>query len=120
MRVPQFSTAPTTASLFDRLLHAIQAMPDGGRLDVQSEAPTGDWLAVSFSDSGAGIPQENLTKLFEPLFTTKARGIGLGLALTKTLVEGQGGTIEVSSEVGRGSTFTVRLPAGSKEQKTDG
>ena len=102
------------------ILNAIQAMPEGGRLEVKSEVPTGGWVAVSFSDSGAGIPQENLAKLFEPLFTTKARGIGLGLALTKTLVEGQGGTIEVSSEVGRGSTFTVRLPAGSKEQKTDG
>ncbi len=99
------------------ILNAIQAMPDGGRLDVQSEVPAGGWVAVSFSDTGAGIPQENLAQLFEPLFTTKARGIGLGLALTKTLVEGQGGTIEVSSEVGKGSTFTILLPAGSKEKK---
>ena len=64
-----------------------------------------------------GIPEENLKKLFEPLFTTKAKGIGLGLALVKTLVEGHGGTIEVQSEVGKGSTFTVRLPVGTEEAK---
>jgi signal transduction histidine kinase len=67
-------------------------------------------MAVSITDTGVGIPQENLDKLFEPLFTTKAKGIGLGLAVTKTLVEGHGGSIEVESEVGKGTTFTVRLP----------
>jgi len=59
-----------------------------------------------------GIPEENLDKLFEPLFTTKAKGIGLGLAMAKMLVEGHGGTIEVHSAVGKGSTFTVRLSVG--------
>jgi len=53
-----------------------------------------------------------LQKVFEPLFTTKAKGIGLGLALCKTLVEGHGGALEVESEVGKGTTFTVRLPVG--------
>jgi signal transduction histidine kinase len=67
-------------------------------------------VAVSFADTGVGIPEENLEKLFEPLFTTKAKGVGLGLALVKTLVEVNGGSIEVESEVGKGSTFTVRLP----------
>jgi len=59
---------------------------------------------------GVGIPEENLEKLFEPLFTTKAKGIGLGLALAKSMVEGHGGTIEVQSEAGKGSAFTVKLP----------
>jgi signal transduction histidine kinase len=75
-----------------------------------SEAHSPEWLTVSFADTGMGVPEENLGKLFEPLFTTKAKGIGLGLAVTKTLVEGHGGTIEVQSELGKGSTFTVQLP----------
>jgi signal transduction histidine kinase len=74
-------------------------------------------MAISFTDTGVGIPQENLGRLFEPLFTTKAKGIGLGLALTRTMVEGHGGTIEVQSEVGKGSTFTVKLPIGGKVGK---
>jgi signal transduction histidine kinase len=57
-----------------------------------------------------GIPEENLAKIFEPLFTTKVQGIGLGLALCKELVEGHGGAISVQSELDRGSTFTVKLP----------
>jgi signal transduction histidine kinase len=75
-----------------------------------SDAPSPEWVTVSFADTGMGIAEENLGKLFEPLFTTKAKGIGLGLAVTRTLVDGHGGTIKVESEVGVGTTFTVRLP----------
>ena len=64
-----------------------------------------------------GIPKENLDKLFEPLFTTKAKGIGLGLAMVKSLVEGHGGRVEVQSKLGEGSVFTVRLPIDIKERK---
>ncbi len=64
-----------------------------------------------------GISKENLVNLFKPLFTTKAKGIGLGLAVTRILVEEHGGNIEVQSEVGKGSMFTVRLPIGGKEEK---
>ena len=105
------------------ILNGIQAMPEGGRLlvktarlsspktsEVSGKPPRSGWVAVSFADTGVGIPEENLEKLFEPLFTTKAKGVGLGLALVKTLVEVNGGSIEVESEVGKGSTFTVRLP----------
>jgi two-component system NtrC family sensor kinase len=67
-------------------------------------------VALSVSDTGCGIPSENMARLFEPLFTTKSRGIGLGLAVSKNLVEANEGSIEVESEVGEGSTFTVRLP----------
>jgi len=95
------------------ILNAVQAMSEGGRLVVKSEVCTPEWVAVSFADTGVGIPKENLDKLFEPLFTTKAKGVGLGLALTKTLVEGHGGSIEAESEVGVGTTFTVRLPVSS-------
>ena len=92
------------------IVNAIQAMPEGGRLVVGSEVPNPEWVAVSFTDTGVGITEESVDKIFEPLFTTKAKGIGLGLALVKTLVEGHGGTIGVESQVGKGTTFTVCLP----------
>jgi PAS domain S-box-containing protein len=92
------------------ILNALQAMPEGGQLIVKSEVPDPGWAAVSFVDTGVGIPQENLGKIFEPLFTSKPKGIGLGMAITKTYVEGHGGCIDVQSEVGKGSTFTVKLP----------
>ena len=65
---------------------------------------------MSIIDTGCGITKENMEKIFEPLFTTKARGIGLGLVVSKGLVESNGGRIEVESEAGKGSTFTVILP----------
>jgi signal transduction histidine kinase len=104
------------------ILNAIQAMPEGGQLvvktsEVSENLPQSEWVAISFADTGVGIPEENLGKLFEPLFTTKTKGIGLGLAVTRTLVEGHGGTIKVQSEVEKGSTFTVRLPTDRKEKK---
>jgi len=98
------------------ILNGIQAMPEGGKLVLKSEAPSRGWVAVSFADTGVGISEENLGKLFEPLFTTKAKGIGLGLAVVKTLVDGHGGSIEVQSEVGQGTTFTVRMPLGMRKE----
>jgi signal transduction histidine kinase len=59
---------------------------------------------------GVGIPPENMKKIFEPLFTTKVKGIGLGLAVSRKLLEANGGRIEVESELGKGSIFTVYLP----------
>lgn len=104
------------AQVFDNLIrNAVQAMPAGGRLVVETSEVTERLpksetrVAISFTDTGVGIAEENRGKLFEPLFTTKAKGIGLGLVLCKMLVEGHGGTIEVESEVGKGSTFTVKL-----------
>jgi signal transduction histidine kinase len=70
----------------------------------------GKEIAIAVRDTGMGIPPENMGKLFEPLFTTKPKGIGLGLAVSKKLVEANGGRIEVQSEPGKGSTFTVFLP----------
>jgi signal transduction histidine kinase len=67
-------------------------------------------IAISVKDTGVGILPENMSKLFEPLFTTKAKGIGLGLAVSQKLVKANGGRIEVVSEAGKGSTFTLILP----------
>jgi signal transduction histidine kinase len=99
------------------IINAIQAMPEGGQLAVKSEASNQEWVTISFADTGVGIPKRNLKKLFEPLFSTKAKGIGLGLAVTRTLVEGHGGTVKSQSKVGKGSTFTVRLPIDGEKEK---
>jgi len=89
--------------------NAVQAMNGKGELKI--DAGTADDLAwVAFRDNGCGIPEENLEKIFEPLFTTKPKGIGLGLAISKRLVEQNSGTIDVASQVKKGTTFTVRLP----------
>ena len=70
----------------------------------------GFWRILEIADTGNGIPQESIDKIFEPLFTTKAKGIGLGLAVCRSIIERHGGGIEVRSEVGKGTTFTIELP----------
>ena len=95
--------------LVNLVINAYQAMPEGGALTISAQAEEGQ-VSLSITDTGSGIPEENTAKIFEPLFTTKARGIGLGLAVSGNLVEANGGSMEVASEVGKGSTFTVRLP----------
>ncbi len=92
------------------MLNAFQAMPKGGRLVVKSWSSGSDSVEVSIADTGIGISQENVSKIFNPLYTTKAKGIGLGLAIVKTLVDGHDGTIDVQSEPDKGTTFTVRIP----------
>ncbi len=91
------------------ITNAVQAMPDGGQLTINSKINR-KWVETSITDTGIGILEENLTNIFKPLFTTKAKGIGLGLAIIKTLVDGHRGIIQVQSQVGMGSTFTVKLP----------
>jgi CheY-like chemotaxis protein len=93
-------------------LNAAQAMPRGGRLTVTTAAAAGDVIA-RVADEGMGIPPENIGKIFDPFFTTKQdwTGTGLGLSVTFAILNNHGGTIEVESAVGRGSVFTVRLPA---------
>lgn len=98
----------------NNIINAVQAMPDGGRLMVRSEVISPGWVGISFSDTGAGMPPDSLGKIFEPLFTTKARPVGLGLAITRMMVERHGDTVGVDSEVGKGSTFTVKLPIRSE------
>jgi PAS domain S-box-containing protein len=97
--------------------NACQAMIEGGTLTIRAQPAALDdgqpAVRIQVIDTGSGITAENLKKLFEPLFTTKARGIGLGLAVSRKLVEANGGRIDVQSEVGKGSTFTVYLPVKS-------
>jgi PAS domain S-box-containing protein len=112
---PMMADAGQLEQILSNLVtNAIQAMPDGGRLSVSTSGKD-DLVEVMVTDTGIGIPEENLDKVFEPLFTTKTKGVGLGLALSKALVERQCGTLEVDSEVGKGSTFTLTLPVSGKE-----
>ncbi len=99
------------------LLNAIQAMPDGGQLIIKSVVDKSEGVEISIMDTGEGIPKENQEKIFEPLFTTKARGIGMGLAIVHARVTGHDGTIDLQSEVGIGSIFTIKLPLVDNEEK---
>jgi signal transduction histidine kinase len=99
--------------------NAIQAMPQGGKIRVQTrlEIETSSqstqqtkFIVVSIEDTGTGIAARHLTKIFEPLFTTKARGTGLGLAISNNIVQKHGGVILVTSQEGKGTRFAIKLP----------
>jgi len=111
--------------LLNMYVNAWQAMPDGGDLYLEARSavldenaslayriPPGDYVKISLTDTGVGMPEEVLRKVFDPFFTTreKGRGTGLGLASAYGIVRNHGGTITVYSEVGHGSTFTIYLP----------
>jgi signal transduction histidine kinase len=97
--------------------NALHAMPDGGTLEIlttrrrRSRLGYGQFAEVRFRDTGIGIPRDKLKKLFIPFYTTKQKGTGLGLAISHRIVNQHGGTIEVRSTLGQGSTFSVFLPA---------
>lgn len=103
------------------LLNAIEAMPQGGTLTVSSGIQD-QMLAIGFTDTGAGIPEENLRKIFDPFFTTKkqGRGTGLGLSVSYGIIERHHGRLEVKSKVGKGTTFTIWLPIEEKISETEG
>jgi signal transduction histidine kinase len=90
--------------------NAREAMPQGGQLTVDGQTADGS-VEIAFRDSGVGISPENLHRIMEPLYSTKARGLGLGLAIVRAILEKNEGSLRVNSELGRGSTFTVRLHA---------
>lgn len=95
--------------LVNIITNALQAMPEGGTLTI-STRERGGFQEVTIADSGMGIPEEVRDKIFEPLFTTRAKGIGLGLAVSKSIIDRHGGRIEVQSRVGEGTAFTITLP----------
>jgi len=89
--------------------NAVQAMPGGGQLDIVTRS-NNNMLTISFTDTGCGIPENNLHRVFEPLFTTRPKGIGLGLPLAKKLVSQNAGSIDITSVKNCGTTVTVCLP----------
>jgi two-component system NtrC family sensor kinase len=100
-------------ALTNLILNAVEAMATGGTLSIGLEAVP-HWVRITISDTGPGIPLAEQRRIFEPFFTTKTRGTGLGLAVTRRVIEEHGGTIELSSEPGQGSTFTIQLPLPSE------
>ena len=99
--------------LLNLYLNAIEAMEPGGKLQIEiSDREKNGELKIQISDTGHGISAEDLPKIFDPYFTTKSSGTGLGLAIAHNIVEAMGGTIEVKSGAGKGTTFTLRLPIG--------
>jgi two-component system sensor histidine kinase HydH len=114
--------------LLNLMLNAEQAMPEGGTLTLigrWEETKTHQaedsalWVCLDVIDTGYGIPPEQMPKLFRPFHTTKTNGHGLGLAITRKIITAHGGTIEVQSEIGRGTKFTIRLPATKAEETGD-
>jgi signal transduction histidine kinase len=95
------------------VVNACEAMEGSGKLGIsvdRSITQEQSFVTIAIQDNGSGISPKNMEKLFEPLFTTKLRRIGLGLALSRRLIEVNGGRIEVKSKVGKGTTFTLYLP----------
>ena len=98
------------------VINAGHAMPNGGSLTISATRPAdGAFVCTEISDTGCGIPEENLQRIFDPFFTTKADGTGLGLSISYGIVENNGGKIEVRSMVGEGTAFTIMLPVNGEE-----
>ena len=95
--------------IFNLVENAIDSMPSGGDLEVTTGLRN-NCLCLEISDNGGGIPEEELPRLFTPFFTTKTKGSGLGLPVSKKIVDAHGGFIDITTEVGKGSRFTIFLP----------
>jgi signal transduction histidine kinase len=109
--LPRVIASRLLADVFVELVtNAVKAMPDGGELEIGSGLGKEEWVEVWFSDTGHGIPPESRDKIFDLFFTTSEDSLGFGLWWVKTFLEQQGATIDAESEVGNGTTFTVRLP----------
>ncbi len=112
------------------VINAKQAMSEGGHLRIRAEntlvqedhpslLPPGNYVEISISDTGPGIPEEIRNRIFDPFFTTKAHGSGLGLATSYSIIQKHNGSIRVHSSPGQGSTFTFYLPASMKSRYSE-
>jgi PAS domain S-box-containing protein len=109
--VPMISVdvAKVSRVFVNLIINAFDAMPNGGALTISAQK-TSDSVEFEFEDTGVGISAESMSKLWTMLFTTKSRGMGLGLPICKRIVEAHGGKIQVESEEGKGTTFKITLP----------
>jgi len=107
--------------LINIVVNAFHAMPNGGRCDIVAEARTADkthWVEIAVRDTGIGIKKEEVSRLFEPFYSTKSSGTGLGLAIAYRIMQDHGGTIQVSSAPGNGTTVVMTFPAALRETQT--
>lgn len=95
--------------LINLIKNAVEAMPEGGKIRIGASVKGSNAL-IEVEDKGIGIPEENMKEIFRPFFTTKPKGLGLGLAVCKKLIEAQGGEISVESKIGKGTTFKIKIP----------
>jgi signal transduction histidine kinase len=113
-KLPQINCVPSQLNqvFMNLLVNAAQSIEGHGQIVITTECVGEDAVRVSIADTGRGIPAQHLKRIFEPFFTTKpvGKGTGLGLSLAWSIVERHGGRIEVSSEIGKGTTFSVTLP----------
>jgi len=109
--------------LVNIVVNAFQAMPDGGTCRIlasRREAHGKQWVEISIQDTGAGVKEEELPRLFEPFYTTKSSGSGLGLAIAYRIIQDHGGTIEVSSIAGSGVTVLMKFPVTMERSQSCG
>lgn len=101
--------------LLNIFLNALAAMPAGGRVSV-SLAAQKDFMDVTVSDTGSGIAEEDLPRIYDPYFTSKPAGTGLGLAVVQKIMDAHGGVVQIESKAGIGTTVTLRFPMTAKER----
>jgi signal transduction histidine kinase len=104
-------------ALLNLVRNAKEAMPQGGRIRVEVGTVDSGWVRLAVGDSGPGISPENLGKIFDPFFSTKVKGTGLGLALVQQIVSDHGGRIEVDLPPAGGTTFAILLPAAAQSER---
>lgn len=92
------------------IFNAVQAMPDGGRLKISTNQDENSFVKILFEDTGVGIEEKNINKIFNPFFTTKDEGTGLGLPIVNRIIDGHNGTINITSKVGEGTMFEILIP----------
>jgi signal transduction histidine kinase len=116
---PVLGDADQLRIVFGNLIrNAREAMPQGGRLEIAARS-AGEAVEIRVTDTGVGIPWEHLARIMEPLFSTKARGLGLGLAIARAILDKNKGTLHVTSEPGKGSTFIIKLMAVPEQKEHD-
>jgi len=103
--------------LLNLYINAVQAMEYGGRLSIRLEQKGSNFVCIHVTDTGKGIPPEEQEKIFNPYFSTKKSGTGLGLAVVYKLIEAHGGFIQVNSQVDNGTTFSICIPGGLKDER---